>query len=209
MSRPDAFPSGISNHCGNTPNLEIDRVNSLISTRVLKAQAAEKASVMTTVTTTRNEEASHSAVAPILQEAAELEVLLPRVALHFGMVYQGETMPDTTLRQLRVCALLERGPLTLSEISKELEVCQSAITQMADRMEKTGIVERVPTGFDRRNKYLQLTCLGKERLHLWREHRIQRAQSILGHLSCQARNEVLRTLNMLVSATGDNDEPAF
>src|SRR5579871_3096892 len=110
-----------------------------------------------TIATDRNKKAIPSATTLILQEAEQLEVLLPRVALHFGMVYQGQSMPDTTLRQLRVCALLETGPLTLSEISKEMEVCLSAITQMADRMEKIGIVERVPAGLDRRNKYLQLT----------------------------------------------------
>ncbi len=167
-----------------------------------------EARVTMTSTITRNQKAIHSTTTLILQEAEELERLLPRVAIHFGMVYHGRSMPDATLRQLGVCDLLEGGPLTLSEISKELDVCLSAITQMADRMERAGIVERVPAGFDRRNKYLQLTCLGQERLRSWRELRIRRAHAILGHLSCEARSEVLRTLNMLVSVPGDSDEKA-
>src|SRR4051794_238836 len=47
---------------------------------------------------------------------------------------------DLPLRQLRVCMLLHEGARTMSALSRDLSVSLSAMTQIADRLERAGIV---------------------------------------------------------------------
>jgi DNA-binding MarR family transcriptional regulator len=142
----------------------------------------------------------------VAEQAAELEWLLPRVARQLGMVYVDPLAPDITIRQLHVCMLLESGPLTISEISRKLGVCLSATTQIADRLEKSGMVERIPNGLDRRAKYLRLTLQGCLRMRQWRELRLRRARTVLSQLSQECRIEVLHMLNVLATAAGEVSE---
>ena len=57
-----------------------------------------------------------------------------------------EQMP---LAQLRVCGILYRGPRPMSALSRELGVSVSAMTQIADRLERARLVHRVPDGMAR------------------------------------------------------------
>jgi len=149
---------------------------------------------------TRREETDQVSATMLLLQAIELEHLLPRLTRQLGVLSLDHAMPDITVRQLRVCLLLEEGPLTLSTIGRDLDFCCSAATQIADRLEKAGMVERISTPADRRNRYLQLTENGKERMQSWRAKRIERAQLILTRLSCESRQEALHALNTLLDA---------
>src|SRR5690606_25281809 len=64
---------------------------------------------------------------------------------------------DIPLRQFRVCAALFEGARSMKELSVELGVSQSAITQIADRLEAAGLVTRGAVGEDRRVRNLELT----------------------------------------------------
>src|SRR5579859_531402 len=150
--------------------------------------------------TVQQSEAQHASAAQLLQQAVELERLLPRLTRQLGMMSLDHVMQEITLRQLRVCLLLETGPLTLSTIGRDLGIGCSAASQIADRLEKAGMVERVFAPDDRRSRYLQLTECGTERMQSWRAQRIERAHLILSRLSCESRQHALRTLNTLLDA---------
>ncbi len=56
--------------------------------------------------------------------------------------------------------LLERGPLSSAELSQLVLVTPAAITGIVDRLEKKGLVERLPKGSDRRVTRIALTPAG-------------------------------------------------
>src|SRR5437016_7545660 len=54
-------------------------------------------------------------------------------------------------------------PLTLSELAAQLSCVRSNMTQLVDRLEADGLVNRVDDPDDRRSVRAELTTLGKER----------------------------------------------
>src|SRR5438477_7631090 len=64
---------------------------------------------------------------------------------------------ELPLAQLRVCGILYGGPRSMSVLGRELNVSLSAMTQIADRLERARLVKRVTVGDDRRVRCLQLT----------------------------------------------------
>jgi DNA-binding MarR family transcriptional regulator len=56
--------------------------------------------------------------------------------------------------------LLERGPLSMAELSQLVLVTPAAVTGIIDRLEKKGLVERLPKGSDRRVTRIALTPAG-------------------------------------------------
>jgi DNA-binding MarR family transcriptional regulator len=107
---------------------------------------------------------------------------------------------ELPLAQLRVCGILHDGRRPMSTISRELRVSLSAMTQIADRLERAGLVERVSEGTDRRVRCLQLTERGEEMMRAREEARVRRVQAVLEGLLPETRNEVLASLKTLVAA---------
>lgn len=68
----------------------------------------------------------------------------------------------TTLPRFDVMAALHRAktPLKMSELSQLLLVSNGNATNVVDRLEKDGLVQRVPSGRDRRVVLVELTALG-------------------------------------------------
>jgi DNA-binding MarR family transcriptional regulator len=115
---------------------------------------------------------------------------------------------ELPLAQLRVCMMLVDGPQAMSALSRELRVSLSAMTQLADRLERSGMVKRVVEGSDRRVRQLQLTRHGERVLRCRHEARVQRVQAVLGNLSPQTRQEVSAALDTLLAACHASEEPA-
>ncbi len=108
---------------------------------------------------------------------------------------------EMTLNQLRVCAILDEGPRPLSAISRELGISLSAMTQVADRLERAGMVRRVAEGTDRRMKRLQLTRRGEKLMRQRENARVDRVAAMLRQLSPRTRKEVQTILGTLVQAS--------
>src|SRR5438552_15134127 len=86
---------------------------------------------------------------------------------------------DLPLAQLRVCTILQSGPRTVSAIVEELRISVSAATQIADRLERSGLVERVAEPDVRRMHQVQLTVHGTEGMRSRRETRVHGAATAL------------------------------
>ena len=135
----------------------------------------------------------------LTQQASELEHLLPAVMRHTFTLDPTHPLTEMPFGQFRLCTLLFReGKRTMSQVSEDLSISVSAVTQMADRLEKAGMVERVSDcGGDRRTRFLQLTANGKTLMESRQVMRITRATAILRLLSADERREMLQALEKL------------
>jgi DNA-binding MarR family transcriptional regulator len=141
-----------------------------------------------------------------MDESVPLEQSRAMVTLLMALTRQlfapdDRMVAELPLAQLRVCAVLYGGPRSMSALSRELSVSLSALTQIADRLERARLVIRVAGDNDRRSKCLQLTPRGIKIMRRREESRLQRGRAVLGHLSPQARSRVLGSLETLVQAS--------
>ncbi len=95
------------------------------------------------------------------EEANQIASLLPALMRQLFML-DDDLAADLPLAQLRVCAILRDGPHPMSVLSRELGVSLSAMTQIADRLERAKMVSRVAEDSDRRVRCLQLTQKGEK-----------------------------------------------
>ncbi len=136
----------------------------------------------------------------LCRQAAELETLLPTLMRRLFTLDRDNPVYDLPVAQLRVCSLLQSGPRALSNLSQELYISVSAMTQIADRLERAGMVERVSGAEDRRVRLLQLSPLGVERMQSRRAFRTDRAEEALLQLSQEERRAILEAVNLLLDA---------
>jgi DNA-binding MarR family transcriptional regulator len=134
-----------------------------------------------------------------LAEARTIASLLPAIMRQLFAVHD-HLAKELPLAQLRVCGMLYDGPRPMSVLSRELGVSLSAMTQIADRLERARMVRRVSPGDDRRIRCLQLTPRGKKTLRLREDDRVRRVSVVLQHLSPKSREKVLATLQTLIRA---------
>jgi DNA-binding MarR family transcriptional regulator len=112
-----------------------------------------------------------------------------------------DPVAELPLAQLRLCSVLARGPRPMSEISREIGTSLSAVTQIADRLERAGLIKRMPRGDDRRVRCLQLTEQGEKMMRVHEEMRIGCISNVLDRLSGQERQMVLGALELLARAS--------
>jgi DNA-binding MarR family transcriptional regulator len=137
----------------------------------------------------------------IVEQSHALAALLPAL---MRKLFAGEDglAAELPLAQLRVCGALGGGPQPMSALSRELGVSLSAITQIADRLERARLVKRVAKNNDRRVRCLQLTDRGAKMMRLRQQVRVERVRSVLGRLAPKARTETLSALHALIAACG-------
>jgi DNA-binding MarR family transcriptional regulator len=136
------------------------------------------------------------------EQASEITSLF--VSLTRQLLAVDDIVADLPLRQLRVCALLYDGPRSMSSLSRELGVSLSAMTQIADRLERARLVKRLFEGSDRRVRSLQLTPRGQEIMRLREEARIHRAQVVAERMTTAARTRVISAMTALLDACSAN-----
>ncbi len=122
------------------------------------------------------------------------------VALARGMFGGDDHIAELPLRQLRVCSILYGGVKTMSELSRQLGVSLSAMTQIADRLERSHLVKRSFEGTDRRVRCLQLTARGQRIMRLREDARTHRVSQVLRRLSAGEQASVIGALEILLRA---------
>jgi DNA-binding MarR family transcriptional regulator len=134
------------------------------------------------------------------QQAAELTRLMPQLMRSVFTLDESDPAIDLTVAQLRVCSILNDGRLTVSGLARELGTSVSAVTQIADRLESSGMVERLAGTQDRRTRSLRLTDHGTGLLRAREGRRVRRAHQVLRELSPATRKRVLNALHVLIEA---------
>jgi DNA-binding MarR family transcriptional regulator len=133
------------------------------------------------------------------EDAARVASQLTSIARHL-FVPDHDAVDQLPVAQLRVCGILYRGRRTMSALGRELSVSQSAMTQIADRLERAGLVRRVAEENDRRVKCLELTARGEKIMRRRDDARLERVQAALARLSDDARRDVPAALEQLLAA---------
>lgn len=148
--------------------------------------------------------------AAVASQAEAIAALLPAL---MRRLFTGDDAlaAELPLAQLRVCGVLCEGPRPMSAVSRDLGVSLSAMTQIADRLERAKLVKRVAPGGDRRVRCLQLTERGQRMMRLRHRARVDRAQAVLERLPPPVRDEVLaalETLKLACTAVTEGDGQA-
>ncbi len=133
-------------------------------------------------------------------DAESLERILSAVmrAVHRNLV--GDPLSDLPVAQLRLMRSLGTGDQTPSVLAEQLSTSVSAVTQMANRLEAAGMIEREEDTSDRRVRRLRLSAKGSQLVKCRREHRIQGAEKLLAALSADERHAAIAALEKLASA---------
>ena len=134
-------------------------------------------------------------------QAAQLQDLMPRLVRRLFGLEPGDPAMELPVAQLRVCAILSDGSRTVSCLARELSISASATTQIADRLESAGFVERVAELRDRRVRRLRLTDRGAKMMRARRQRRVRQAAAVLAELSPTRREAALRALRDLLEAS--------
>ncbi|HZZ71373.1 MAG TPA: MarR family transcriptional regulator [Pirellulales bacterium] len=100
--------------------------------------------------------------------------------------------------QLRVCGILFAGPRSMSALARELSVSLSAMTQIADRLERARLVKRVTVGADRRVRCLQLTARGEKLMARRQGVLVARVSQVLEQIPAPDQPQVLSSLQALM-----------
>src|SRR5215208_1032631 len=108
-----------------------------------------------------------------------------------------DSMMDLPLRQLKVCLTLYRQSRSMSEISRELKLSPSAVTQVSDRLERRGLIERVFQDEDRRVRKLRLTRKGQQLVRSREKKQLRRIATALDTLSESELGQVMNGLEVL------------
>ena len=135
----------------------------------------------------------------LLEIAEAIAGLVPRLARGLSSS-EKDPADNLPLAQLRLCGILSEGARPMSALSRALGVSLSALTQIADRLERARLVKRVAEENDRRVRCLQLTTRGEKMMHKRREVRVLRTLTVLEHLAAQQREAVRASLEILVEA---------
>lgn len=138
----------------------------------------------------------------VTERARRAEQALPEIARRLFTFLPEDALANLPSAQLKVCSLLLGGPRTMTQIGEELNISVSAVTQLADRLEKADLVERLATDRDgdRRARYLALTPHGAALMESRRECRVRRVAAALARLPDSDQASVVAALETLLAA---------
>ena len=137
-----------------------------------------------------------------------LDLLLHRfLSGFFSIPARQRTTGNISISQMRVLWILERRKsATPSDVAADSGVSCSTITELADRLENTGLVRRTHSDEDRRQVFLGLTAKGRRLVAEFARHRLSRVRkivSILGVQDVHRMAEALETLNEIATKWQD------
>lgn len=95
--------------------------------------------------------------------------------------------------------IIYNGELTISELSSKLYLAPSTITDLVDRMEKSGLVERVRDTKDRRVVKVKVLPKGNDLLNEVLSKRCEYVESILVDVSEDEKEDFMRYLEIFDS----------
>jgi DNA-binding MarR family transcriptional regulator len=104
---------------------------------------------------------------------------------------------DLPVRQLKVCLALLPRSCSMSEIGRAVGMSPSAVTQVSDRLERRGLVEREFQDEDRRVRKLRLTAKGLRLMRTHEENQIHRIASALERLTESEIEQLMKGFEVL------------
>jgi MarR family 2-MHQ and catechol resistance regulon transcriptional repressor len=94
-------------------------------------------------------------------------------------------------------ALLNKGPLTISEIQDKVRLASGSMTAAVDRLEKLGLVVRKSSPSDRRARVIELTAQGKRLAASCFERHAKDLEALMSVLSQAEKKQLYESLKKL------------
>ena len=91
-----------------------------------------------------------------------------------------------------------RGPASVSEISGMLEISNSAVSQLLDKLVKLELISRYEKPEDRRKKYHSITAKGEDLVEKSREARVAWIDSLEENISPDESEKLTEALRIMV-----------
>jgi DNA-binding MarR family transcriptional regulator len=117
-----------------------------------------------------------------------------------------DSMMDLPLCQLKVCLTLYGRSLSMSEISRELKLSPSAVSQVSDRLERRGLIERGFQEEDRRVRNLRLTRKGQQLIRRRNQQQLRRISDSLHNLNAEQIDQAMSGLEILVQSCTSHEQ---
>jgi len=133
--------------------------------------------------------------------AIRIEGQLPQVLRRLFKPDPNDPLVELPVGQMRMMRLLMMKAWTPSNLGEELCLSVSAVTQMANRLDSIGFVDRIEDPTDRRVKHLTLTHVGRELMVRRRERRVYRLESVLAKMPAERQIEFMVLLEELLEAS--------
>jgi DNA-binding MarR family transcriptional regulator len=131
------------------------------------------------------------------EDAVLLEATLPRVMRVLFRHDGTDPLGHLSLSQLRMVRALQREDRSAVDLSLELGMSQSAVSQTLHRLEAMELIERRLDDHDARVRLVGLSEQGERLLRERQSLRVARAEEVLRELSGTHRRELLESLERL------------
>ncbi len=136
--------------------------------------------------------------------AEKLESLLPRIMRTLFRPGPEDPIIELPIAQLRLLRVLHNTCLSGTEICSELHISPSSFSQLARRLEESGLITFHVDESDRRIKRYSLTEVSAEFMERRKRARRANALKALSALSPTEQEEVMRSLAVLLDACHDS-----
>jgi DNA-binding MarR family transcriptional regulator len=142
---------------------------------------------------------------PSRQLALDTEAALRASRALVGIAARSlSVVEDVTVRQFRALVILARGgPTSSGELAGHLNVHQSTLTRLVDRLVRKGLVERLPIEGDRRGVCVGLTEKGVEMVRAVTDARRHELAEVLRELPESRRSVVIAAFEEFSHAAGE------
>ena len=134
--------------------------------------------------------------------AANLMEMLP--VFPKGLVRTDELVRDHKMpfSHMQILVMLERGDMSIGEISQRLGIAKPNITPMVDIMRDAGLVERVRSQADKRIVHVHLLDAGRARVAALQKDIAAQAAAWKGNLSRSEIKELNSAMVSIIRITG-------
>lgn len=128
-------------------------------------------------------------VEKILRRVSNIVKQKGRVILH--------NFPITPPQFTALLLLNEEGDMTIGELSQKMHLACSTVTDLLDRMEKSGLIERIRSSQDRRVVKVHILRKGEEIILDVLKARREYLGTVLDHMSAEEVDQVDKALHLI------------
>ncbi|GAA2077340.1 MarR family transcriptional regulator [Streptomyces albiaxialis] len=107
---------------------------------------------------------------------------------------------DLTPQQAQLLCMLIDGPVGMTELSRLLHLEKSSLTGLVDRVQRRGLVARVPDDHDRRACRIELTEVGARLGEASHGAMGERLEALLGDLDGPDRDLLISSVSRILAA---------
>ena len=132
--------------------------------------------------------------------ALRLEALLPRVIAAVFRHEGDDPLSQVPVGQLRLLRTLFAKPRTATEVASELALSPSALTQMAQRLMRSGLIVKRDDPVDKRVRWLALSRDGAALMERRRAVRAAAVATVLGKMDPRRVALLLELLEEVLAA---------